>query len=404
MGTSRTTAASYVRKGDPEPVRVHDFKIPELGKVAPYGVYDIAANHGWVSVGIDADTGAFAVESIRRWWWKLGQAAYPNAKCLTITADCGGSNGPQVKLWKRELQRFANEAGLKITVTHLPPGTSKWNKIEHRLFAFITMNWRGKPLVSHQVIVQLIGATTHRDRTEGLLRDRRQPLPERRQGDRPRDAGDQHHTSTNSTASGTTPSRLTNNRLEVVISRQTLSARRYLWTDARREHSWMRQYDSHPYCGWTGEGRGRCRTGGSLLDLSATTPRTPWSPRHCSPPFTRPSIRNVPRASVPWVGCRRLSWPGLTWLDPAIGPPSPELVNAIVTSPALQALYTADHHAMTAGAGTVRADGLCGTAGRLVIARPTRKCGSPLVLTARMNVSTTETRDVGETPPVPHTT
>ena len=104
------------RQGDPETVRVHDFKIPELGKVAPYGVYDIAANHGWVSVGIDADTGAFAVESIRRWWYKLGKPRYPNATCLTITADCGGSNGPQVKLWKRELQRLANEIGLKITV------------------------------------------------------------------------------------------------------------------------------------------------------------------------------------------------------------------------------------------------------------------------------------------------
>ena len=147
-------------KGDPELVRVHDFKIPELGKVAPYGVYDIAANHGWVSVGISADTGVFAVESIRRWWYKLGRARYPRAKALTITADCGGSNGPQLKLWKRELQRLANETGLTITVAHLPPGTSKWNRIEHKLFAFITMNWRGKPLVSHQVIVQLIGATT----------------------------------------------------------------------------------------------------------------------------------------------------------------------------------------------------------------------------------------------------
>ena len=134
--------------------------IPELGKAAPYGVYDIAANEGWVSVGIDADTAAFAVESIRRWWWKLGKPRYPNATTLTITADCGGSNGARVRLWKRELQRFANETGLDVTVTHLPPGTSKWNKIEHRLFAFITQNWRGKPLVSHQVIVQLIGATT----------------------------------------------------------------------------------------------------------------------------------------------------------------------------------------------------------------------------------------------------
>jgi Rhodopirellula transposase DDE domain len=160
VGDFKNNGRELRPKGQPETVRVHDFKIPELGKVAPYGVYDIAANHGWVSVGIDADTAAFAVESIRRWWYKLGQARYPSATCLTITADCGGSNGVQVKLWKRELQTLANETGLKITVAHLPPGTSKWNKIEHRLFAFITMNWRGKPLVSHQVIVQLIGSTT----------------------------------------------------------------------------------------------------------------------------------------------------------------------------------------------------------------------------------------------------
>jgi hypothetical protein len=166
VGDFKNNGRELRPKGQPEAVRVHDFKIPELGKVAPYGVYDIAANHGWVSVGIDADTAAFAVESIRRWWDKLGRPRYPHATCLTITADCGGSNGVQVKLWKRELQRFANETGLKVTVAHLPPGTSKWNKIEHRLFAFITMNWRGKPLLSHQVIVQLIGATT----TETRLR------------------------------------------------------------------------------------------------------------------------------------------------------------------------------------------------------------------------------------------
>ena len=160
VGDFKNNGRELRRQGNPEKVRVHDFKIPELGKVAPYGVYDIAANHGWVSVGIDADTGAFAVESIRRWWYKLGKLRYPNATCLTVTADCGGSNGSKVKLWKRELQGLANETGLKITVTHLPPGTSKWNKIEHRLFAYITMNWRGKPLVSHQVIVQLIGSTT----------------------------------------------------------------------------------------------------------------------------------------------------------------------------------------------------------------------------------------------------
>jgi hypothetical protein len=147
-------------KGRPEPVRVHDFALSEQGKVAPYGVYDLAANQGWVSIGVDADTAAFAVESIRRWWYRLGQARYPEAQRLVITADCGGSNGARVRLWKRELQRFANETGLAVTVAHLPPGTSKWNRIEHRLFAYISQNWRGKPLVSHQVIVQLIGATT----------------------------------------------------------------------------------------------------------------------------------------------------------------------------------------------------------------------------------------------------
>jgi Rhodopirellula transposase DDE domain len=160
VGDFKNNGRELRPKGQPEAVRVHDFMIPELGKAAPYGVYDIAANHGWVSVGIDADTAALAVESIRRWWYKLGRARYPDATCLTITADGGGSNGTRVRLWKRELQRFADETGLKVTVAHLPPGTSKWNKIEHRLFAFITMNWRGKPLVSHQVIVQLIGSTT----------------------------------------------------------------------------------------------------------------------------------------------------------------------------------------------------------------------------------------------------
>jgi hypothetical protein len=147
-------------RGDPEPVRVHDFKIPELGKVAPYGVYDIAANSGWINVGIDHDTAAFAVESIRRWWLAPGEVRYPNATRLLITADCGGSNGARVRLWKRELQILANETGLSISVAHHPPGTSKWNRIEHRLFAFITQNWRGKPLISHEVIVQLIGATS----------------------------------------------------------------------------------------------------------------------------------------------------------------------------------------------------------------------------------------------------
>ena len=147
-------------KGHPEAVRVHDFMIPELGKVSPYGVYDIAANAGWVNLGITSDTAAFAVESIRRWWQELGQPRYPTAEKLLITADCGGSNGSRVRLWKSELQTLADQTGLSITVAHLPPGTSKWNRIEHRLFAFITQNWRGKPLVSHQVIVQLIANTT----------------------------------------------------------------------------------------------------------------------------------------------------------------------------------------------------------------------------------------------------
>ena len=147
-------------KGQPEPVRVHDFVIPELGKVAPYGVYDVAANDGWVNLGISHDTAAFAVGSIRRWWHMLGAARYPTAKRLLITADCGGSNGNRVRLWKRELQVLADELGIAITVNHLPPGTSKWNRIEHRLFAFITMNWRAKPLVSYLVIIQLIANTT----------------------------------------------------------------------------------------------------------------------------------------------------------------------------------------------------------------------------------------------------
>jgi len=162
VGDFKNAGRELRPKGDPEPVRVHDFQIPELGKVAPYGVYDIAANEGWVNLGTDADTAMFAVESIRRWWQRLGQERYPNTEHLVITADCGGSNGPRVRLWKYELQQFADETGLAITVTHLPPGTSKWNKIEHKLFAQISQNWRGKPLVSHEVIVQLINATTTR--------------------------------------------------------------------------------------------------------------------------------------------------------------------------------------------------------------------------------------------------
>ena len=146
-------------KGNPEKVRVHDFLIPELGRANPYGIYDIGLNTGWVSVGVDHDTAEFAVESIRRWWRQMGQHAYPNATSLLITADGGGSNGSRVRLWKLELQKFADEAGLSIAVCHFPPGTSKWNKIEHRLFSRITQNWRGKPLVSLEVMVSLIAAT-----------------------------------------------------------------------------------------------------------------------------------------------------------------------------------------------------------------------------------------------------
>jgi Rhodopirellula transposase DDE domain len=147
------------RKGRPQTVRVHDFVIAGKGRAGSYGVYDIAANQGWVSVGIDHDTAAFAVESIRRWLRRMGRKRYPKARRLLITADCGGSNGARVRLWKLELQKLANHTGLAITVAHLPPGTSKWNRIEHRMFAFVSQNWRGKPLLCHKVIVQLIAAT-----------------------------------------------------------------------------------------------------------------------------------------------------------------------------------------------------------------------------------------------------
>ena len=162
VGDFKNNGRTLRAKGDPEPVRVHDFIIKEKdkGKVAPYGVYDIAANEGWVNIGVDHDTAAFAVESIRRWWDKLGKKRYANkATRLLITADCGGSNGSRVRLWKVELQQLANDTGLSITVAHHPPGTSKWNRIEHRMFSFISINWRGKPLLSHQVIIQLIAST-----------------------------------------------------------------------------------------------------------------------------------------------------------------------------------------------------------------------------------------------------
>ena len=147
-------------KGQPAPVRVHDFAIPELGKAVPYGIYDVAANAGFVNVGISADTESSLSRGIRRWWHEIGAARYPDAKRMLINADCGGSNGARLRLWKRELQVLADELAIEISVCHVPPGTSKWNKIEHRLFSFITQNWRGKPLISYLVIVQPIASTT----------------------------------------------------------------------------------------------------------------------------------------------------------------------------------------------------------------------------------------------------
>jgi len=160
VGDFKNAGREWRPEGNPEPVRVYDFVIPGLGRITPYGVYDMGRNAGWVNVGTDHDTAAFAVGSIRRWWDSMGRAQYPEAKRLLITADGGGSNGSRVRLWKLELQRLASETGLRIAVCHFPPGTSKWNKIEHRLFSFISQNWRGRPLVSHEVIVNLIAATT----------------------------------------------------------------------------------------------------------------------------------------------------------------------------------------------------------------------------------------------------
>jgi hypothetical protein len=160
VGDFKNGGREWRPQGNPETVRVHDFLIKELGRAVPYGVYDLAANAGWVSVGIDHDTATFAVQTIRTWWREVGAHRYPGARCLTITADGGGSNGARVRLWKWELQRLADELGIAISVHHFSPGTSKWNKIEHRLFSFISMNWRAKPLLSYQVIVDLIGSTT----------------------------------------------------------------------------------------------------------------------------------------------------------------------------------------------------------------------------------------------------
>jgi len=160
VGDFKNAGREWRPKGEPVPVRVHDFLDKELGKAIPYGVYDLLRNEGWVNVGVDHDTAEFAVASIRRWWRRMGEPAYPAAKDLLITADAGGSNGARVRLWKMELQQLADETGLRIHVSHYPPGTSKWNKIEHRMFCHITQNWRGRPLESLEAVVNLIGSTT----------------------------------------------------------------------------------------------------------------------------------------------------------------------------------------------------------------------------------------------------
>ncbi len=163
VGQYKNGGKEWQPQGKPEAVKVHDFVDDELGRANPYGVYDLGTNSAWVSVGTDHDTASFAVATIRRWWLTMGQAVYPDAKELMITADGGGSNGSRVRLWKRELQQLADELAIPIRVSHFPPGTSKWNKIEHRLFSHISLNWRGKPLVTHDVIVNLIAATTTRN-------------------------------------------------------------------------------------------------------------------------------------------------------------------------------------------------------------------------------------------------
>ena len=162
VGNFKAVGREWSRSGEPVEVSTHDFKDKELGHAIPHGVFDPLANEGWVSVGIDRDTSQFAVNSIRTWWQHLGKQRYPDADTLTITADCGGSNSNRTRLWKAELQKLANETGLAITICHFPPGTSKWNAIEHRLFSFIATNWRGKPLESLEVIINLIANTRTR--------------------------------------------------------------------------------------------------------------------------------------------------------------------------------------------------------------------------------------------------
>lgn len=160
VGDFKQAGQEWQPTGQPQRVRVHDFEDPQLGKAIPYGVYDVTANMGWVSVGTDHDTAEFAVATIRQWWRQMGTCTYPQAHTLLVIADAGGSNGWRTRLWKAELQRLADELGLALAVCHLPPGTSKWNKIEHRMFAHITQNWRGRPLVSHEIIINSIGHTT----------------------------------------------------------------------------------------------------------------------------------------------------------------------------------------------------------------------------------------------------
>ena len=159
VGSYKNAGQEWQRKGEPEEVKVYDFIDPELGKVTPYGVYDLARNLGWVGVGVDHDTAEFAVATIGRWWRELGSVSYPKARRLLIVADGGGSNGHRIRLWKWELQKLATATGLSISVSHFPPGTSKWNKIEHRLFSFISQNWRGRPLLTRAIIVNLIAGT-----------------------------------------------------------------------------------------------------------------------------------------------------------------------------------------------------------------------------------------------------
>ena len=173
VGDFRNGGREWQPSGQPEDVRIHDFQDKELGKAIPYGVYDVTNNQGWVSVGITHDTAYFATATIRRWWQKMGAARFPRAKGLLITADGGGSNGVRTRLWKVALQELADESGLALSVCHFPPGTSKWNKIEHRLFSYITQNWRGRPLMSREAIVSLIGETT----TEAGLVWRRSWIP-----------------------------------------------------------------------------------------------------------------------------------------------------------------------------------------------------------------------------------